>query len=407
METDTEVKQLQTKLDKLGTDLDAWMKKHGEEVKTLGTASEETKKTLEKLGTDWKETSARLLAIEQKLTAPGGGGQDLPKSVGELFIQSEGFKAVQNGANRSGQVKIGALHKTAIVNATGQNQPLVPDQRVAGIITPGLRRLTVRDLLPSQRTSSNLVQFVKELLFTNNAAMQTGGSPNSGENVAKAESALTFELANSPVQTLAHWIPASRQILSDAPSLKDYINNRLLYGLKLAEEDQLLNGSGSGNNLSGLITEATTMSTTGAVTASDTYIDTLRRAMTQVSDSEFEADGIVLNPHDWETIQLTKETGSGISSGAYIFSNPHTAEENRIWGLPVVPTRSIAQGQFLVGAFRLAAGIWDREDATVEVSREHSDFFVKNMVAILCEERLALTVYRPLALIYGGFPFGS
>jgi HK97 family phage major capsid protein len=116
--------------------------------------------------------------------------------------------------------------------------------------------------------------------------------------------------------------------------------------------------------------------------------------------------GYILNPRDWETIQLTKTTGTA-SSGQYIFANPHTVQTPSIWGLPVVATQAMTQGQFLVGAFDIGATIWDRWDATIEVSTDYSDYFVKNLVAILCEERLALTVYNALAFVYGGFPFGS
>jgi HK97 family phage major capsid protein len=119
------------------------------------------------------------------------------------------------------------------------------------------------------------------------------------------------------------------------------------------------------------------------------------------------ATGIVLNPDDWQTIQLIKESGSGISSGQYIFSDPQSAGVPQLWGRPVVESHSMTAGEFLVGAFNVGAAIWDRNDATVEVSREHGDFFVKNMVAILAEERLALTVYRPSAFVHGGFPYGS
>jgi HK97 family phage major capsid protein len=104
---------------------------------------------------------------------------------------------------------------------------------------------------------------------------------------------------------------------------------------------------------------------------------------------------------------LIKQSGSGISSGQYIFANPHQRTGPTIWGVPIVSSFSMPESQFLVGAFAMAAAIHDRADATVEVSREHSDFFIRNMVAILVEERLALTVYRPDALVFGGFPFGS
>jgi HK97 family phage major capsid protein len=387
---------------KLDTDLQAWIKKAEAEVKTLGGIQTETKNAIEKLAKDGTELAARLLVIEQKLTAPrGGSGDGEVKSIGQLVTESEGWKALVGGAPRSGAIKVGSLHKTAIVNATGQNQPLVPAQRVPGIITAATRRLTVRDLLPALPASSNLIEFVKETLFTNAAA------PQAGENVGKAESAMTFELDYAPVQTIAHWIPVSRQILSDAPALSGYINARLMYGLKLKEETQLLSGSGSGQNISGLVTNATAFDTSYTNTSTDTYIDVIRHAITQVRMAELDADGIILNPKDWEKIELVKETGSGISSGAYVFANPHSGTQKTLWGLPVVDTASMSEGQFLVGAFSLAAAIWDKDDATVEVSREHSDFFVKNMAAILCEERLGLTVFRTDALIYGGFPFGS
>lgn len=399
-------KELEVKLTSISSELEKFMAKHTEEIKLHGKASEETKQALDKLAKDWNEASARLLAVEQKMTAPKGGPNPSGKSIGQMFAESDNLKnMVKTGASRSGQVTVGDI-KTSIVNATGLNQPLVKPEYYPGILMPGLRRLTIRDLLPSVPTTSNLITWVRELSFTNAAAPVTGGSPNANENAVKPESAMTFELKNSPVQTVAHWIPASRQILDDAPALAGYIDARLLFGLKLVEEDQLLNGNGVGTNLSGLISNSTTMDVSFANTTSDTLIDTIRRAITQVQLSFFEPSGVIIHPRDWEAIQLVKTTGTALS-GQYIFSNPHTVESNRIWGLDVVPTVAMAQGQFMVGAFNMAAMIWDRNDATVEVSREHSDFFIRNMVAILCEERLALTVFRPLALVYGGFPFGS
>lgn len=394
-----ESKELETKLGAIAAEIETHIKKHEEEVKANGKASEETKASLETLGTHWNEAKARLLAIEQKMVAPSGGAE-YAKTMGEMFVQSEQYKSLMNGAKHSGKVNIGSFNqKTTIVNATGQNQPLVPDQRLPGIIMPGLRRLTIRDLIPSVQTTSNLIQYVKETGFTNAAAMQTS------EGAAKPESALTFALANAPVQTLAHWIPASKQILSDAPALQGYIETRLRYGLKLVEENQLLNGTGSGVNLSGLITNATAMDTAFSTVATDNFMDTILHAITQVQIAYYMPTGLIVSPRDWETIQLIKTTGTA-SSGEYIFADPHTVQAPRIWGLPVVVTQAMTQGQFLVGQFDQAT-IWDRWDATIEVSTDYSDYFVKNLVAILAEERLALTVYNALAFVYGGFPFGS
>jgi HK97 family phage major capsid protein len=357
---------------------------------------------IDRLGDGQKEASARLLAIEQKLTSARGSGDGGDgQSIGDQVANSPQVKAMlQNDARRSGRISITGF-KTAIVNATGQNQPLVPAYRMPGIVPPGQRRLTVRDLLPNLNTNSNMVEFCKETSSTNNAGMQaTEGDP-------KGESALGFTLSYEPVQTLAHWIPASRQVMDDSASLASYINARLAYMLKLKEEDQLLNGSGSTPNLSGLLTNATAYDTSFTTPATDSYIDVLQHAITQVEEnSDFEADGIILNNLDWASIQLIKTSGGG-ADGRYVYADPHSATGPRLWGLPVVPTKSMARGEFLVGAFAMAAAIWDRNSVTIELSREHDDFFTRNLVAVLVEERLCLTTFRDDALCAGGFPFGS
>jgi HK97 family phage major capsid protein len=384
---------LEAKLAAIDTALQKFLAKRDEEIVTLGKASEETKKSLEALGKQWSENAARLLQVEQAIVArnPGAGNFEQPKSLGALMTASDGFKAMQGGASRTGKITVGSFHtKANIINAPGPLQPLVPDVRLPGILMPGLRRLTIRDLMPNNRTSSNLIQYTREDVFTNAAAPVA-------ESIDKPQSMLTFSLHNAPVQTIAHWIAASRQIIDDAPALEDYINTRLLFGLKLVEEDQFLKGDGTGQNISGLLINATAM--TRALPSSPTDIDAIRVAKTQVTDSFFEPDAVVLHPHDWERIELTKTT-----IGNYVVSVPQEGAPPRLWGLDVVPTPAIPVGTYLVGAFRMAAAVWDRQDASIEVSREHASFFTQNMVAILCEERVALTVFRPTALVTGTLP---
>jgi HK97 family phage major capsid protein len=319
------------------------------------------------------------------------GQSDKIVTPGEALVKSDAFKAMQTGASKFARVEL----KTAIVNATGQNQPLVPDMRVPGIIANPDRVLTIRDLLPVGRTASNLVQYTKENVFTNNAGPQYD-SPNR-ENVTKPESGITFTLSNAPVVTLAHFIPVSRQVLDDAPQLESYVNGRLTYGLKLKEEDQLLNGDGSGGNISGILDSGNFTAYNRAATG-DTKLDALRKAITQAALAEYPVDAFVINPADWEAIETLKD-----EEGRYIFANPVQIAGPQIWGKRVVPTNSIAAGTFLAGAFMMGAQIWDRMDATVQISYEDGDNFKKNMATLLAEERLALTVYRPASFISGSF----
>lgn len=382
--------ETQAKLLDTSRELKGWMEKANGEIESVKKLDSETKAALDKLSAKAAELTDKCLDIERRIS-DAGSTEGKSETAGEMLTKSEAFQAMAAGRSKFARVEL----KTAIVNATGQNQPLVADFRVPGIITNPDRVLTIRDLMPVGRTASNLVQYTKENVYTNNAGPQYS-SPNR-ENVTKPESGITFTLANAAVVTLAHFIPVSRQVLDDSPQLESYVNGRLLYGLKLEEEDQLLNGAGTSGSISGLLASGNNTAYNRSASG-DTRVDTLRKAITQAALSEYTADAIVINPADWEAIELTKTTDK-----AYVFANPVAAAGPQLWGKRVVATNSITSGTFLVGAFTMGAQVWDRMDAAVQISYEDGDNFKKNMATLLAEERLALTVYRPAAFIKGTF----
>lgn len=357
------------------------------ELAIAKSMASETKSALEVLATKSAELTDKCLDIERKMSAREESAAVRHESLGEQLVKSEAFQSMV--ANRSKFARIEV--KTAIVNATGQNQPLVPDQRLTGIIHEPNRTFTIRDLLPIGRTSTNLIQYTLENVFTNSAAVQAT------EGSIKAESGITFTLANAPVITLAHWIPVSRQVLDDAPQLESYVNTRLVYGLKLEEEHQLLNGDGMAGNLKGLLHADNHRDYTRHASG-DTKIDTIRKAITQAQLAEYPVDAIVMSYEDWESIELTKTTYN-----EYIVAQPQSMIGPTLWGKRIVPSNSMAAGTFLVGAFQMSAQLWDRQDVAVQISYEDGDNFKKNMATLLCEERLALTVYRPAGFIKGTF----
>jgi HK97 family phage major capsid protein len=101
-----------------------------------------------------------------------------------------------------------------------------------------------------------------------------------------------------------------------------------------------------------------------------------------------------MNPADWLTVQLAKLADGSYASGASPLATPVTPT---LWGLPVALSVAQAAGTALVGAFRTASQLFDRQKIRVDISNSHADFFVKNLVAIRCEERLALATYREAA----------
>lgn len=391
---DDDIKAITGSLKQVNDQLKANAEQAQKDIKAHAQMSEETKAKVDELLVQQGELQARLSAAEQLVVRleQGGGGHSAPKSMGESFLEAEGFAEFASRAAGGSKGSFSANVKAAITSLTGSAGDTIQPQRI-GMIMPTQQRLFIRDLLNWGRTTSNSIEYVRETGFSNNANVV---SENPVSN--KPESDITFELDTDPVATIAHWVRASKQVLADSAMLASYIDGRLRYGLKLKEEAQLLKGSGVGLNLNGIYTQATAYSNPGVSVQKETAIDRLRIALLQVTLAEYEADGIVLSPIDWAEIELTKATDDN-----YVFASPTGLAVPGLWGRPVVPTQSMSAGDFLVGSFQQGAQGWDREDVSVTVSTEDRDNFVKNMVTILCEERVGLSVYRPESFVKGTF----
>ena len=335
----------------------------------------------------------QVAALEQKAARGNGGQPERQKSLGELFIEDERVKSFLGQAQPRGRVDMQtkATITTATTDAAGSAGDLVVPTRLPGIVAPNDRRLTIRDLITPGQMDGNTLEYVRETGFVNNAGMVA-------ETARKPESDIKFDLVSLTAKVIAHYVKASRQILDDAAQLRTYIDGRLRYGLGFREEAQLLNGDGTGQNLLGIRPQATPYAAP-FVLADATPIDTLRLAMLQAALAEYPATGHVLNPIDWARIETQKD-----AEGRYIIGNPQGTIAPTLWGLPVVATQAMSPGDFLTGAFRLGAQLFDRWQARVEIATENEDDFVKNLVTMLCEERLALAVYRPEAFIDGTLP---
>lgn len=351
------------------------------EAKKHGDMTSETKATVDKLLLDFGGVTQQVKDIEQKLVAADNREKTAEKSLGEAITDSDEFKEFVK-AGFKGRASIPVSRK-AITSASASAGPgVAPDFRPT-IISLGRRKFTVRDLMLPGRTSQAAVTYVRELGFTNNAAPVS-------ETVKKPESTLTLEAIVQSVITIAHFAKASNQILADIPQLQSYIEGRLRYGLEYAEEVQLLKGSGVGLNLNGIYTQATAYANPGVTVDTETMIDRIRLAMLQAFLAEFPPTGTVLNPIDWCAIELTKDANKN-----YIVGNATGQVGPTLWGLPVVETQAMTANTGLVGAFRPLAQIFDREDVNVVIATENEDDFVKNLITVRCEERLASAVYRP------------
>ena len=359
------------------------------------------------LGESFRSTTAelndRVSGLEKRYARLPEADNDNERasSFGDIIANSPEIKAVssafrdkvtikltgENAAITSGNTTVGA--------GRSAGTSLVPAHRIDEIVTPYERQMVVRDLLAQARTTSNSIEWPVETGYTNAAAPVAEGA-------AKPYSDLTFDLRTSPVVTIAHLFKVSRQMMDDVPALAAYIERRGRYGLKRVEENQILNGSGTGQNLRGIIPQATAFTPAWSSTA-ETPIDRVLQAISQAEDADIPVTGVVLSKRDWRKILGTKDAG-----GNYIIGNPQNPAGGPVrlvrpglWDLDVVPSNAITPGKMLVGAFKEGATIYDRLDAEVLISGENDRDFELNLFSVRVEQRLALAVYRPEAFVYG------
>lgn len=385
--------QIVTSHDKMTEDLGKLKTDFGSNTKEHEKFKAEVDEKLTKNAENFASLKTMLDDLAQKAARSGDPKQPKQKSLGQQIVADEGFKKFTGAKGESVRLKVtGDISLKAVTGLDASAGHLVEPTN-AGIVVPAQRRMTIRGLIAQGRTNSDSVKFVREA-FTNNAA------PQAGQGAAKAESDLTYTPDTAEVVTIAHFIRASRQILSDAPALEAQIDTRLRVGLNYREELQLLLGSGATNNIEGLVTGATAFARPSGFpqTAGATHIDVLRVAALQATVAEYFVDGFVLNPVDWALIETVKDT-----TGRYIVGDPNGNGFAALWGTPVAPTNAMPATNFLAGAFGMAAQIFDREDTDVLMSGEDIDNFTKNMVTILAEKRLTQVIYNALALVTGTF----
>lgn len=336
---------------------------------------EKADEALAKLG----DLKARADEMEQKLARKGGSDEIEAKSYGEQFVSSDAYKSFQDNSFQ-GSAKL-SLKMTAA-------QAGVFSARDSAITPLGRRSdILVRDLLNVVQTDSGSIDFARQTTRTNAAAPVA-------ESAAKPYSDYIWETVNTPVRVIAHLAKITRQAMDDQTQLRGEVDSEMRFGLRLAEESQLISGSGVGNNINGLVAQSTAYVAPFTPPGTLQPVDFIRLAMLQVSLANYPPDGIIMHPSDWARIELLKDT-----AGSYLFGMPGTNVGPSLWGLPIAVSQGISIDKVLVGAFKLQT-LYDRMAPEVLISSENVDDFEKNLYTMRCEERIALAVKRPQALIY-------
>lgn len=371
-----------TRLEEVATDFKGRLEK-GEKL------SADLKGQVDDLLTKFNIATQNIAELEQKAAsgAPGGSASKI-KSVGEQFVESDAFKSF----NGEGPTSVKATITTVLAGGAAGDGLMAPAFRDPDLVRIP-RRVTVDDLIPRITINSSSVDYARQKTRNNNAAMVAEGAQ-------KPYSDYSWESVTVPTRTLAHLAKVTRQAWEDAPRLMGEINSEMIYGLDLLREAQILFGTGTGQNLHGIVPQATdfVMPAGAPALATLNKIDVLRLAMLNLFLRGYQPDGHVLNSADWAFIELMKD-----GEERYLVASPFTGTRQQLWGLPVLDTPAMTQGDFLTGAFRIGATYYARNGIEIKLSTENDKDFEFNLGTVRAEERGALAVKRPAAFETGNF----
>lgn len=326
----------------------------------------------------------------------------LAESFFKQFVESDGYKSTKDRTNvtfngsveiKAPGVPIGEGTAPSGYGLNGQGGQLVTPNFLPGIVPLLFQPLKIADLLASGSTTSPLVSYAVESAFNDNSApvAEQGVKPLTDE---------TFARVTEEVGKIAHLAKITNEMYADVPQLQSWLTNRLVFGVQRTEEKQLLYGTGAPgvNGLLGRAGQVAPIPLALGATAAD-ILEAIFRQINNIRYTSFvEPDAVVINPLDWETIRLGKDSngqyyGGGPFTGAY-GNGQYTNVEN-VWGQRFVITTAITKGTIFLGGFQQNAQIFRRQGVTVEMTNSDTDDFQKNLITIRAEERLALAVYRP------------
>ena len=382
-----DVKEVKTALDGITDKVDSAIKQMNGQIVESGEASKAVKSALDSHLSEWaeikKDFEADIAELQQKTVK-----QPEPehKTMGSQFIGSEQFKSWMDGKTQKARLEI----KNTIVNSGNDTSR---HEQMPGLVPGAFRQLTVMPTVSKGQTSSNVIYFSRELAWTSNAA-------ETAEAASKPESALTFEEVTTNVRTIPHIIKVSKQALDDSAFLSSYIDSRMRHGVNNRMEYQVINGDGTGQNLSGWL--ATGNNTATAAASTGNIYGLANKMKYEVIAADYSPDYFYMNPADWATVETTQR---GTGDAAYVGASGAVTYVNNgltplLWGLPVILSNNIPSGTIICKSVD-ADMFADRMSTTIEMFEQDEDNVQTNLVTVRGEARGAALNFVPAAIRVG------
>lgn len=262
---------------------------------------------------------------------------------------------------------------------------------VPGVVSAPYEETHMRNILPVGTTTSNTIRYIRD---------------NGGEGVPTtvaeggSKPLMDRDLAiyDAPVRKIAVHFRVPEEMIEDIPYLQSFLTMIGLEEVAVVEDDQILYGNNTGQNLSGLFPNATAFSAGTSEVDSPNEFDVLRAARKQLRNAKLNGPLVALvSPDDYFNMTSRKD-----DNGNYMFLSAYGVNLGQQIGVNIIEHTSVVENDFLVMQPR-AAMIFDRAGTSVRFFDQDQDNAIKNLITIVIEKRIALPIFRPAGIIKGTF----
>ncbi len=363
----------------------AGLKSELDSLKNLEEKSQEIEKSIAKF-------EGRLEAMSEKAVTPKEQRLSLPDSLMKAY--ADNIEGIKDAVEKGGKLNLDVKTTTITNDYTGDYALTDFDSDVDRVRR---KRYGILENVNTGATSGKFVTYVQQT-----ATSTTDWTAEAG---AKYQGEPAWSEISEEVKKIASYVKVSKEMLSDLSFIRAEINNDLMEQVRVGIEQALLTGTGTNNEIKGLLDASMGLPTFGAGTFSlavqDANItDLMRVVKAQIEGANFTPTHIVLNPEDIAKLQLTKD-----SSGQYtypMFLPTQSGDgEMVLAGMRIISSTYMTADKYLVGDLSKVS-VRFRDNIAMSVGLDTDDF-TKNMVTILAEARLVQYVKnndKP-AFVYG------
>jgi HK97 family phage major capsid protein len=345
--------------------------------------------------TDYDALKTDLEAIKASLTDPDAI-KNLSTKLDELALSieekssqsnenalikevSEKFETIKNIAGgQRGNVEIKALTNRASISGN-TNAYVLPEIGQLGVKARALYDVLPKITLSNRANDNGIIKYHDwdEATTARAAAVVAEGG-------TFAESTATFIERTMPIRKIGDTLPVTEEFGEDAAAAAAELERFLDVNVNTKIDDQIINGDGTGQNLTGLLTSAPDYTPVASGIAGANIKDLVRKMRTAIikgRGSKYNPDIVVMNSDTFDRYYLAKDLDNN-----YLFDPVN----GTIAGLVVVEDNNMPDNQLVVGDRRFAT-IYEKTGVEISEGMVNAQF-VSDTKTIKARKRLAMLI---------------